>query len=404
MNSSVNKMRETLHKTQTQTHELINQTNGLQSERAKLSIHHEVANKFLTHFQLSQADHTILYGQTRDEKITSDFFRVLDHVQGIHNECRILMQNGYETLAVDIMELMTMHQEAGLERLYRWTQSHCRNIDTTTEMTTLVIEAMQRLQDRPVLFKYVIDEYATNRRSMLVKLFIEALTIGGNGVKPIEMHIHDPKRYIGDIFAWIHQAIHGERESLMILCRSCDKHDITDTINGALVNIADGICHTLRVRIDAVLNSANDTIALYSIANLIRFYHNIITTMVKGGGQLEQCLVEVQQVSETYYLNSLTQQVRDILSHHHNLQQADLAPPPSVRKLLTMLKELLSVANMVEGRQQDITKIVSCVVDPLLQTVSEQASHLPAIDMAVYFLNVLYEVLGTLGGKKIFYS
>lgn len=314
------------------------------------------------------------------------------------------MQNGYETLAVDIMESMTLHQEAGLERLYRWTQSHCRNIDTTTELTTLVIEAMQRLQDRPVLFKYVIDEYAINRRSMLVKLFIEALTIGGNGSKPIEMHVHDPKRYIGDIFAWVHQAIHGERESLMILCRSCDKNDVIDTINGALVNIADGVCHTLRVRIDAVLNTVNDTIVLYSIANLIRFYHNIITSMVKGGGQLEQCLIEVQQVSETFYLNSLTQQVRDILGHHNNLQPADLAPPPSVRKLLTMLKELMSVANMVEGRQQDITKIVSCVVDPLLQTVTEQASHLPAIDMAVYFLNVLYEVIGTLGGSFISYS
>lgn len=396
MNSSVNRMRETLHRTQTQTHELINQTNGLQQQSQKLSVHHDVANKLLAHFQLSLADHQILYGQARDEKVTKDFFNVLDHVQTIHHECRLLMQNGYETLAVDIMEEMTMHQEAGLEKLYRWTQSHCRNIDTTTELTALVIEAMQRLQDRPVLFKYVIDEYATNRRSLLVKMFIESLTIGSNGSKPIEMHVADPKRYIGDIFAWLHQAIHSERESLMILCRSCDKNDITDIVNAALVNIADGVCHTLRVRIDSVLNTVNDTIVLYSIANLIRFYYNIITSMVKGGGQLEQFLMDVQQVSETFYLNSLTQQVRDILSHHHDLQQADLAPPPSVRKLLTMLKELLSVANMVEGRQQDIIKIVSCVVDPLLQAITEQASHLPAIDMAVYFLNVLYDIIGTL--------
>lgn len=397
MNSSVNKMRETLQQTQKQTHGLINQTNGLQSERQKLSVHHEVANKLLAHFQLSPADHQILYGQTRDEKITPEFFRVLDHVQTIHNDCRLLMQNGFETLALDIMEECTLNQEAGLERLYRWTQSHCRNIDTTTELTSLVIQAMQRLQDRPVLFKYVIDEYATNRRSLLVKQFIEALTIGGDGTKPIEMHVHDPKRYIGDIFAWLHQAIHGERENLMILCRSCDKNDITDTINEALASIADGVCHTLRVRIDAVLNNTvNDTIVLYSIANLVRFYFNTITSMVVGKGQLETCLTEVQQVSENFYLNSLTSQVRDILGKRHDLQQSDLAPPPSVRKLLTILKELLSVANIVEGRQQDITKIVSYVVDPLLQSITEQASHLPAIDMAVYFLNVLYEIIGTL--------
>lgn len=88
----------------------------------------------------------------------------------------------------------------------------------------MVIEAMFRLQERPVLFKYVIDEYSTNRRAVLVKNFIDALTTGGVGNKPIEMHAHDPKRYIGDIFAWLHQAIHSERENLMMLCKSCDKN------------------------------------------------------------------------------------------------------------------------------------------------------------------------------------
>lgn len=93
---------------------------------------------------------------------------------------------------------------------------------------------MCRLQDRPVLFKYVIDEFSTNRRSILVKMFIEALTSGENGNKPIEFHVHDSKRYIADIFSWLHQAIHNERESLLILCRNCDKNDLTDVIDNAL--------------------------------------------------------------------------------------------------------------------------------------------------------------------------
>lgn len=112
-------MRETLQQTQSQTHDLINQTNDLQIERSKLQVHHDVAVAFLNHFQLSQTDHQLLYGTTRDEKITKDFFRVLEHVQSIHNECRLLIQNGFESLAMDIMEEMAMHQEAGLERLYR---------------------------------------------------------------------------------------------------------------------------------------------------------------------------------------------------------------------------------------------------------------------------------------------
>jgi conserved oligomeric Golgi complex subunit 6 len=162
MNRSVGKMRETLQQTQTQTHELINQTNDLQIERAKLSVHHEVATAFWSHFQLSPADHQILYGQTRDEKITGEFFRVLDHVQTIHNECRVLIQNGFESLAMDLMEEMALHQEAGLERLYRWTQSHCRNFDATAEMTSLVVTGMARLQ------VILIFEFSTLDRDFLI--------------------------------------------------------------------------------------------------------------------------------------------------------------------------------------------------------------------------------------------
>ena len=43
--------------------------------------------------------------------------------------------------------------------------------------------------------------------------FINALTKGGPGgvPKPIEIHAHDPKRYIGDILAWIHQSERARR-------------------------------------------------------------------------------------------------------------------------------------------------------------------------------------------------
>jgi hypothetical protein len=30
--------------------------------------------------------------------------------------------------------------------------------------------------------------------------------------RPIEVHAHDPLRYLGDMLAWIHQAIATERE------------------------------------------------------------------------------------------------------------------------------------------------------------------------------------------------
>lgn len=54
------------------------------------------------------------------------------------------------------------------------------------------------------------------RQSSLLTLFLEALTRGTSSTNPnpIELHAHDPQRYIGDMLAWIHQATAGEREFL----------------------------------------------------------------------------------------------------------------------------------------------------------------------------------------------
>uniref|UniRef100_A0A2M4BHF4 Conserved oligomeric Golgi complex subunit 6 n=2 Tax=Anopheles marajoara TaxID=58244 RepID=A0A2M4BHF4_9DIPT len=398
MGQSVESMKSQLRSTEAQTKELIQQANTLQEENSKLQVQQKIANGFLSRFQLSVVEHQMLYGAKRDSPITGVFFQVLDRVQSIHTDCRTLLQSGYQTVALDIMEEMTLHQEAALERLYRWTQSHCRNVDSN-EMGVLIVEAMARLQERPVLFKYVIDEYCTARRSVVVRSFIDALTIGGPGgnPRPIEMLAHDPKRYIGDMFAYIHQILPPEKESLQLLVRNCDKEDISEQIKSAMVNVSDGVCHPLRVRVETILNAEKDTVVLYSIFNLIKFYQNMINGIVKGG-QLEQCMADLQIFSETTYLNSLTFQVKQLLQGPNENRigleppQTDLVPSASVGRLLNLLKEILSVASMVAGSQTDIVKIVGCVIDPLLQSVQESASHLPTTDMAVYLLNSLYQI------------
>ena len=45
---------------------------------------------------------------------------------------------------------------------------------------------------------------------------MDALTRGGPGglPRPIELHAHDPLRYVGDMLAWVHQAIAAEHEFL----------------------------------------------------------------------------------------------------------------------------------------------------------------------------------------------
>lgn len=71
----------------------------------------------------------------------------------------------------------------------------------------------------------------------------------------------------------------------------------------------------------------------------------------------------LQSFSEVTYLNSLTAQVKTLLQgppgSHMGLEppHTNLLPPQNVARLLSILKEILSVASMVESRQVDIIKV-----------------------------------------------
>ena len=56
-------------------------------------------------------------------------------------------------LSLEIMEQMALQQEAAFERLYRWNQSQCRSMTSSTlDVTPMQQEAMKALQGRLVLF------------------------------------------------------------------------------------------------------------------------------------------------------------------------------------------------------------------------------------------------------------
>lgn len=78
---------------------------------------------------------------------------------------------------------------------------------------------------------------------------------------------------------------------------------------------------------------------------------------------MEECLSNLHSFSEMTYLKVLSAQVRELLQGPPGTNigleppQNNLVPPQSVGKLLNILKEILSVASMVESRQADISKV-----------------------------------------------
>lgn len=80
-------------------------------------------------------------------------------------------------------------------------QAECRTLSEqdAPEVEELLQRGTRALRQRSVLFRYCAEEVATARHGALFQRFIAALTRAGPGglPRPIEMHAHDPRRYIG---------------------------------------------------------------------------------------------------------------------------------------------------------------------------------------------------------------
>ncbi|XP_077283156.1 conserved oligomeric Golgi complex subunit 6 [Arctopsyche grandis] len=389
--------------TKAATTHLLQRTDELRRARLTLQKRGRIAAAMGRHFQVTAAECAALHGLAKDSPLTADFFAAIERVERLHEECKSLVHCGFETAALDVMEKISLHREAAVERLFRWTQKACRHFDTLTHTHThththldsLVPRALEKLQSRPVLFKYVVDEYCAARKSDLVRAFINALTEGGAG-KPIEHNAHDPERYTSDILSWVRQILPLEKENLAALFKRCDQIDSAEEIRTTLADITEGLCHPLKVRIELILTSDKNPVLLCAIVNLLRFYGRILNDELRGG-LLFVTLDELRIQGENVFLAAVEIKVKADLGRGVKAPPSNLSPSPIVSDLLSFLREIFAATPISDQRERaDLLKAVSFVIDPLLRAVNETACHLSSSDMAVYLLNCIYQIQCTI--------
>ncbi|XP_013389501.1 conserved oligomeric Golgi complex subunit 6-like [Lingula anatina] len=384
-----------------QTHDLINQTTQLQTESQRLQMRAQVADAFLAKFQLKPEEVKILRG-TRDGALHPDFFKALARVKQIHTDCKVLLRTNQQTAGLEIMESMALHQESAYERLYRWTQNECRALSNESpDISSQLCLGLEALQDRPVLFRYSLDEFGTARRTAIVRGFIDALTRGGPGgtPRPIELHSHDPLRYVGDMLAWLHQATASEKEHLQTLLKKCNNCSNEGTIQDILGHITEGVCRPFKVRVEQVVVAEPGPVLLYKLTNLLKFYEHTIGQLLSKDASLLGTLDEAHVLSSKMFFNSLNIHAARLLDKVE-LPPAELGPTGPLNQTLQLLKDVLSSHDSsvvsIDDRQKDFSKIMSSVIDPLIQMCSLSASKLTTVDMATYMINCLYTMQSAL--------
>lgn len=77
-----------------------------------------VAEAFVKQFQLSQEELDRIYGSGKNEMpIDDNFFKILDRIKQIRNECRSLSQFGFKVIS-DIIDQMTIHEVREINSLF----------------------------------------------------------------------------------------------------------------------------------------------------------------------------------------------------------------------------------------------------------------------------------------------
>jgi len=400
INESCAKMKLQIENTKSKTRDLVAQTTELQDRGDLLEKREKMVEKFTSDYQLS---HEHLEALQR-KPIGKAFFEALQRAFDIQNECK---KHGQQTTMLNIMDEMVKFQELGIQRLFKWTMDACRSTSSglspmDSDLLPLALSNLQKA--RPSLVQEVMDEYCQARKNYVTRSFLDALTLGGPGgtPKPIELHAHDPQRYVGDMLAHLHQATPMEKENVYALLKHCgpisDK-DKSQTCEEALAVITDGSCRPLRSRVEQILLSEHGPLILYQLTNLIRFYNGTIGHVIPKTSSLIEMLDDLDTLAYTQFLSVLQASVTHKISPRMGMEHLpgqDLNTTPNTLGLLSLLKELLNSTTVLEEKPEQNEEIVNAILDPLINSLNSSVASFPSIDQDVYLLNSLYQIHTTL--------
>eukprot|EP00096_Caligus_rogercresseyi_P000235 TRINITY_DN10620_c0_g1_i1.p1 TRINITY_DN10620_c0_g1~~TRINITY_DN10620_c0_g1_i1.p1 ORF type:complete len:543 (-),score=191.49 TRINITY_DN10620_c0_g1_i1:180-1808(-) len=388
--------------TELKTRNLTNKITEYRKASTVLEKKSRILHQFRDNFELSDEHKVILTDESSE--VNEEFFEALEQLRKIRKDCEeTLLNSGGET-SLEIMDKMSSTQEAALQKLYKWTTVSLRSKNVsdyiTLEEKSRLSTAMKYLQERPVLFKYVLPEYSNFRKSVLVQSFIDALTLGGPGgtPRPMELHAHDPLRYVGDMLAWLHQSAPTESENVRALLQACEQTDIEAAVQEVLSTATEGICRPLQTRAEQVVLSESEPVVLFRLANLIRFYSGTFSPVLRTSeSPLMSTLKELDILCFNQFMNILNSRVAQLTSESLGSPSPQtLAPSPNTHSLMSLLKDILSSSTVMEDQEKQFAIIVNAILDPLLRSLNASVSGYSRTDQDVYMLNCLYFVSSSL--------
>ncbi|KAI0093990.1 oligomeric complex COG6 [Irpex rosettiformis] len=350
-----------LRETNDSCRSLLDRAGSLREQRQEVSTRQSIVTAFLERFTLTSEEIEAIV--SREVPVNKRFFKAMDKAERIRDDCRVLMagEDGPTKAGVDIITKTSGYLEQAYEKIFRWCSFEFRQMgrDSSVDVHPSLREAVRRLRQRSELLTEALTTLGQTRQSTLLSSFTTALTRGGpSGLpRPIELHAHDPLRYIGDMLAWVHQAIAAEREFLEGLfgvraeedgrmvgaVRQFTQSEEEEWMSELMDVAVGGLCTPLKTRVQQTIRSQESSITSYKITNLLQFYMLTMQRTIGEKAALSRVLQDTTDFAYSVFYEAIGVQGRSLSAVTLDTDDTSLTPPLVILDHAQVLREILLV-------------------------------------------------------------
>lgn len=356
------------------TRYLLEQAQGLQRQQATTEQQRAILELFLQRFTLPANELQAITDASIP--VGSRLFAAMDHLAQIRTDCRALLEGGGSVgggtrAGTDIMSVTSGQLEKAYQKIAKYLAFQFRQTPREgMDVSKTVRAAVSRLVNaREDLLRPKLQTLITLRSSFLSTSFHQALTTGSSstGSRPIELQAHDPLRYVGDMLAWIHQTVAGEREFYGQLFSEQDNEGgrrvgqrrrnidgSVDLSSGVptdkravyaremLDRSLEGCCHPLSSRVEQTIRSQEGCITTFKLANLVQFYKIVMDNTIGSRASVSKMLNDLSTSSYDAFFATLERHGQGLVRYVQP-PDSNLAVPPALESSVGVLSEILAV-------------------------------------------------------------
>ncbi|VBB81327.1 Putative oligomeric Golgi complex component [Podospora comata] len=431
LNESFNEMKREIGTAHQATSSSLEEASRLMIQKQQVEQKQTLLKAFKGNFILSDDEAAAL--TLMSEPVNDLYFATLAKAKKITKDCELLLGFENQTLGLEVMELASKNLNLGFQKLYKWVQKEFKTLNLENpQIGSSIRRALRVLAERPTLFQNCLDYFAEAREHILSDSFYTALTgssasgVENTSIKPIELAAHDTLRYVGDMLAWVHSAAVSEREALEGLFigeaeeikkgiqagreneiwRLADEEgdgasdfDAVKTLNDLVDRDVSGAVRILRQRVEQVIQTNEETILAYKLANLLNFYKSMFSKLLGPGSSLVDSLGLLEAEA--------LRQFRSLARDHVAALQGDfvqtpteLRPPEFLFEALEQLSAIMktyetSLASSAE-KEADFETIMVEAFDPFISGCATMAQTLQPPSDSIFLVNCFLTALNSL--------